>query len=284
MQISIRNNMKNIFKTLSVIILVGLMNQPFAAEGAPSKLESLGKRYIEFMSDVGSFENEEYESQSHQLFAESVVKIVNGVTILSKCTALVSQLKNAKVVAYPCIFEIKKILVDEQQNTCAISFTWNSEKLGLHTTTVFLMFDESDKIIEINEVYNTFGGSTLKRSIKELAIAYNKFQNDFEQGVSKDYNAIIESLFSSAFKKIANRTELVSERARLEQQLADVKAAAGNWTMREKSTIPSADNKQCVIWYVLETEKAGSFEVMAILRSSNGNQIDSIDEVYFQIP
>jgi hypothetical protein len=40
------------------------------------------------------------------------------------------------------------------------------------------MFDESDKIIEINEVYNTFGGSTLKRSIKELAIAYkNPLQN-----------------------------------------------------------------------------------------------------------
>jgi hypothetical protein len=57
LSISQETSVKNLIKIFFVIILVGLKNQPFAAEGAPSKLESLGKRYIQFMSDVGSFVN-----------------------------------------------------------------------------------------------------------------------------------------------------------------------------------------------------------------------------------
>ncbi len=267
-------------KILKLLILINVFANIFA--GDRSSLEELGRRYVTFMQSVGEADTTTYEGQASGIFAESVVKIVNDKQILSTRTALLAQLRRNREIAYPCIFTIQKTLCDVDQKVCTVHFTWNSEKIGQHKTIVSLKFDENNQITEIDAVYNTAG--TDLHSIADLARRYNEFQNDYGQGVSKDYNAIIESLFSSAFKKIANRTELVSERARLEQQLADVKAAAGNWTMREKSTIPSADNKQCVIWYVLETEKAGSFDVMAILRSSNGNQIDSIDEVYFQIP
>ncbi len=279
--------MKNSFKFLCVVILVGLMKQPFAAgDGTSSRLENLGKRYIQFMRDVGNLENEIlYEDQATQLFTESVVKIVNGLTILSNRVALLAQLRDARAKAYPCVFDIKKILVDEQKKTCVISFTWNSEKLGLHTTMVFLKFDENGQITEIDEVYNAAGThlNSSSKPIKDLAIAYSAFQNSYGQSEDKNYQEIIEGLFSPGFRKIANNAILVSNRDGLESQLGGVRVAAGKWTMKEKKTIPSADNKQCVIWYVLETEKMKSFDVMAILSSSDGNKIDLIDEIYYQI-
>ncbi len=41
--------------------------------------------------------------------------------------------------------------------------------------------------------------------------------------------------------------------------------------------------KKCTIRYIISTEKIGSFDVMAILYSSDEMKIESIDEVYYQI-
>lgn len=53
--------------------------------------------------------------------------------------------------------------------------------------------------------------------------------------------------------------------------------------MRENYIIPSADNKQCVIRYILSTDKGGNYDIMAVLSSVDGKKIDLIDEVYYQI-
>ncbi len=120
-------------------------------------------------------------------------------------------------------------------------------------------------------------------TIANLAKAYNNFQNDYGQSTRQDYEEVIKALFSADLKKLANGQELVAKREGLGQQLAGVKAFAGNWTINEKLIIPSADNKQCTIRYVLSSEKAGQFDVIVVLTSADGKQIDAIDEIYYQI-
>jgi hypothetical protein len=120
-------------------------------------------------------------------------------------------------------------------------------------------------------------------TIANLAKAYNNFQNDYGQSISPDYEEIINELFSVDFKKVANGQELVAKRDGFGQQLAGVKAFAGNWIINANIIIPSVDNKQCTIRYILSSEKAGKFDVIAILSSNNGKQIDTIDEIYYQI-
>jgi len=120
-------------------------------------------------------------------------------------------------------------------------------------------------------------------SVKELAKKYNKFQNNFGSNNESDCKSIIEDLFSHEFKKVANGQILISRKDEIENQLNGVKDFAGNWSITEKLIIPSQDNKICTIRYLLESEKAGIFDIIAILTSSNGSKIDSIDEIYYQL-
>ncbi|MBX9804218.1 MAG: hypothetical protein K2Y18_00505 [Alphaproteobacteria bacterium] len=118
-------------------------------------------------------------------------------------------------------------------------------------------------------------------SIQELAQRYNQFQHDFGQGVSHDYEKVINTLFSQNFKKIANGIELLPERAQLLPQLNGVKDFAGTWAIQSQEIIPSFDNMKCTIRYSLKSEKAGEFDVIAILKAHQG-QIEQIDEIYYQ--
>ena len=116
-------------------------------------------------------------------------------------------------------------------------------------------------------------------SIKELAIKYNQFQNDFGLGIDGD----ISSLFSPDFRKIVNGGEIVTSSSKLKEQLEGVKEFAGSWKIQEKELIPSLDNQCCTIRYLLTSEKSGTFDIIAIMKSVNGIKIDSIDEVYYQV-
>jgi hypothetical protein len=118
-------------------------------------------------------------------------------------------------------------------------------------------------------------------SIKILAENYNQFQHDFGQSLSKDYAKEIEGLFTPNVIKVANGNELVDGRASLLPQLNGVKEFAGNWTIHNQEVIPSADNTKCTIRYDLKSEKAGHFEVIAILSAKDG-QIARIEEVFYQ--
>jgi len=118
-------------------------------------------------------------------------------------------------------------------------------------------------------------------TIVALAEQYNQFQHAFGQGVSKDYDALINALFSPKFKKIANGNELAAERAQLLSQLLAVKDFAGSWAIQSQEIIPSHDNTKCTIRYFLTSEKAGRFDVIAILSASEG-QIERIDEIFYQ--
>lgn len=118
-------------------------------------------------------------------------------------------------------------------------------------------------------------------SVAALAEQYNQFQHAFGQGVAKDYESLIATLFTPKFKKIANGNELATERSHLLAQLLGVKDFAGSWSIQSQEIIPSQDNKKCTIKYALKSERAGQLIVIAILTLSQG-KIDQIDEVFYQ--
>jgi hypothetical protein len=118
-------------------------------------------------------------------------------------------------------------------------------------------------------------------SVVMLAEQYNQFQHAFGQGDNKDYEKIINELFSPHFKKIANGDELTSTRSQLLSQLNGVKDFAGQWIIESHEIIPSQDDKKCTIRYCLDSEKAGKFEIIAILKMSEG-KIEQINEVFYK--
>jgi hypothetical protein len=75
----------------------------------------------------------------------------------------------------------------------------------------------------------------------------------------------------------------VKERAELNSQIIQCRKDAGPWKIEEKEILPSKDNQSCTLRYIIATENAGSFHVIAILQSKDSLHIDSIDEVYYKI-
>ncbi len=118
-------------------------------------------------------------------------------------------------------------------------------------------------------------------SIKSLGFQYNALQMKMGTEEDQSWFETIDALFSENFTKIANGEVLVKARSELHKQIIKCREGAGLWKIKEKKVIPSADNKQCTIRYTISTEKAGSFDVIAILSSANGLQIDSIDEIFY---
>lgn len=120
--------------------------------------------------------------------------------------------------------------------------------------------------------------------MEKLARLYNAFQNEYGQAARPSKLAYgVEALFSPSFQKIANGNTLVHTRDELESQLAEVRAFAGTWKVVEKAVMPGACETQCVTRYLLETEKAGTFDIMAHITSLDGEKIDAIDEIYYRV-
>lgn len=118
-------------------------------------------------------------------------------------------------------------------------------------------------------------------TIQRLAERYNALQN--RMGCSSDtaWEKDIDSLFSQDFTKTANGQVLVKNRSELLQQITACIDGAGFWAIEEKDIIPSKDGQTCTIRYVITTEKAGAFDVMALVSSKNGQTIDAVNEVYY---
>lgn len=120
-------------------------------------------------------------------------------------------------------------------------------------------------------------------SIKELGAQYNALQMEMGASENQSWLENINLLFSEKFTKRVNGELLVATRSELENQIIKCREDIGSWKIQEKEIIPSKDNQVCTIQYIISTEKAGDFEVIAILKSSNAKQIDSINEIYYQI-
>lgn len=119
-------------------------------------------------------------------------------------------------------------------------------------------------------------------SIEHLAHQYNQFMADFGSGKEIDYTALMEKLFNPDFEKIANGIILTFGMKELENQLNEVKKTIGGWTIETIKILPSTNNKECTIRFLAETEKAGKFDVLAILYADNNMKINKIDEIYYQ--
>jgi len=124
-------------------------------------------------------------------------------------------------------------------------------------------------------------------SIETLGARYNAIQIDMGSAAHpenhNDWSDEIQGLFSKDFTKTANGHVLVKERSELNTQIAQCRKDFGRWQIEEKEILPSKDNQSCAVRYVIATEDAGSFHVIAILKSKDALKIDSIDEVYYKI-
>ena len=120
-------------------------------------------------------------------------------------------------------------------------------------------------------------------SITLLATRYNDFQHAFGQGDPADDEDILKDLFAPSFTKKVNGVVLVSERSRLLEQLKSVREMTGPWEIRVQDVIPSQDNTKCTLHYIIATEQAGAFDVIAILTAKSGDHIETIEEVYYQV-
>jgi len=119
-------------------------------------------------------------------------------------------------------------------------------------------------------------------NIIDLAKRYNKFQEDVGAQFGANIDQVISEIFSKSFKKIANGTPLVATRDDLKSQLLTVRQQAGNWTIDVKEILAFQDPQRCLIRYHLDSTNFGLFDVMATLRANSKDQIEEIDEVYYQ--
>lgn len=119
--------------------------------------------------------------------------------------------------------------------------------------------------------------------ISLLGRRYNTLQTRMGKEEGQEWQEEVSLLFSSFFKKVANGEILVAKASDLMSQIEQCRALAGAWTIEVIYVIPAKDNTSCTIRYVLRSEKAGDFDVIALLKSQNGIHIDQIDEVYYQL-
>lgn len=120
-------------------------------------------------------------------------------------------------------------------------------------------------------------------SIENLGHKYNLFQTQVGQSLSEDWAQEINSLFSQTFTKRINGQIAVSKSVDLQPQLLECLKGSGPWQIKVAHVIPSYDNKMCTIRYIIATEKAGTFDIIALIKSENGQTIDAIDEIYYQV-
>ncbi len=120
-------------------------------------------------------------------------------------------------------------------------------------------------------------------TIKILSEKYNNLQTLMGAKEEDFWIRDIDTLFSEDFTKKANGQFLVNSRSELQKQITLCVSQSGLWKIEEKEIIPSHDGKKCTNRYIISTEKAGSFEVIAIIYSKDGEKIDSIEEVFYQI-
>lgn len=125
----------------------------------PSHITALAVAYIELMSQLGNPNSHpNLQTEIPKRFNQSIQKIENGTVIVSNINDLQKQLTNARAFAAPWKIKMNDVVVDEKQKTAAINFAWTSEKIGSHVTTVIIKFDQNDKIMQLNEVYNSTQG------------------------------------------------------------------------------------------------------------------------------
>lgn len=120
-------------------------------------LKALVLTYSLFIQDLGSNPNAvDFHEKVGTLFSENVIKIENGKRTLEGQQALIEQLSGARKQAYPWTMEILKVVIDVEEKTAVLLFSWTSEKMGHFITSALLKFDENNKICEVNDVYNKF--------------------------------------------------------------------------------------------------------------------------------
>lgn len=117
----------------------------------------------------------------------------------------------------------------------------------------------------------------------DLAKQYVHFQQQVGVGVNDIWAQTIPLLFCDSFQKTANGISIVSQRHQLKDQLLHTRQVSGSWEIQLHEIILFQDPYRCLIRYQLMAEKLGRYEVMAILTHNGQQQIQRIEEMYYQV-
>ena len=118
--------------------------------------------------------------------------------------------------------------------------------------------------------------------LEQLGQNYFDFLQRFGD-VSNDIPAATsKQTLASACQKHLNGKLCCPDREQVEQQLMQVRADVGQWTMSLHKIVPSNESATCFIKYDISAPQVGSFVVMAILTFDAEGLVTEIDEVFHQ--
>jgi hypothetical protein len=133
-----------------------------------------------------------------------------------------------------------------------------------------------------------FDAQTAQHPAENLARAYIALVGERygkESNMSKDLEAVLDTLYSDTYTVISDDEVIVSSRADFKKHLEKAKGTAGLWRVTDVVYAPDAtDTRSCKIAFRWWTEKNGVFDVQADMQSSNdGKRIEFIEETTDQV-
>ncbi len=142
----------------------------------PQSLESVGKRYMDFLHQMGkeTFESFPQESEEHLICLEASLmsicatdckKIVNGALWFEKSSALIPQLVATGKEIGSWAIEPLDIIPSSANQTVVVRFLVSTQKGGIWNTLVILRCDENLLITEIQEVFNSYEANSYEGSL-----------------------------------------------------------------------------------------------------------------------
>ena len=278
-------------------IFMGALTMIISNLGARSA-EELARDFHAMRAEYGIAVAQEYEEKTldfvmEKLFAPAVELTFNDPSkvVVDNRKVLKDSFKDIKRKRGSWTAQLQMIITSSDGKQCVIrSLVTLQEGIELDITDFITSFngtfiDRIDEIIIERPIRKSMQAEAKKKitAIEQLVKDYHAFQLDFGSFLPKNYTKTIETLFSSQFKKIINGQEAVGNRDGLEKQLTNIRAAVDGWSeITDIFTIPSADGKSCTFRYLFNAPKVGWFDILAIMHSSDGEHIDSIDEIYYQ--
>ena len=116
--------------------------------------------------------------------------------------------------------------------------------------------------------------------LQTLAGRYIDFLKMVGQSDIKTYEAQVPNLFAPHFKKVMNGKIALTTSKELAPHLKDVRLMAGTWTVDNLETLSFPQDRVCVVRYVLNSSKEGTYTTIAILRYDDKELITEVNEVH----
>lgn len=122
-------------------------------------LADIGRSYLDLLKRIGVERTKEYAQEVESLFAPSCKKIVNGEVWYESRDDFLPQLLSTGKAAGLWNIQNLAIIPGIDGKTVVIHFIAPTENIGIWNAITILRCNEQQKIIEIDEIFNSYEGS-----------------------------------------------------------------------------------------------------------------------------